>query len=130
MVQQHDDASEVGIAQITFNVMQALPDEGCNALLSCLLPDLKEMGHAHAHQPDLNRQLCLQQPKGNCLNLRGCADVLRQAVSSRSEFKSCGFQLEGEGFAFQVLSCHITSQMLSNLSTLQMATSTRSIFYH
>jgi len=59
MVQQHDDASEVGIAQITFNVMQALPDEGCNALLSCLLPDLKEMGHAHAHQPDLNRQLCL-----------------------------------------------------------------------
>lgn len=45
--------------RVTLSVLQAVPDEGGNALLASLLPDLQEVGHAHAHQPDLDRQLCL-----------------------------------------------------------------------
>ena len=101
------------------SIMQAVLDEGGNALLAGLLPDLQEVGHAHAHQPDLDRQLCLQQAKGNRLNLCCSADVLRQAVGPGPDFKGCGLELESEGFAFQALPCHVSCQMLCNLSTLQ-----------
>ena len=99
--------------------MRALLDKGSNALLACLLPDLQEVGHAHAHQPDLDGQLCLQQPKGNCLYLCCCADVLRQAVRSGPHLKSRGLQLQCQRLALEMLPCHVPGQMLSNLSTLQ-----------
>lgn len=99
--------------------MRALFDEGSNALLPCLLPDLQKVRHAHAHQPDFDGQLLCQQAKGHCLYLCSCADVLRQALSPGAHLKSCGLQLQSQRLSLEVLPRHVTSQMLSNLSTLQ-----------
>lgn len=100
-------------------MLTALFDKGRNALLPRLFPDFEEMRHAHAHQPDLDGQLCLQQSKGNCLYLCCCADVLWQAVGSCSHLKGCCLQLYGQGLALQTLSSHVSRQMLSNFNTLQ-----------
>ena len=94
-------------------------DKGSNALLARLLPDLQKMGHPHAHQPDLNGHLCLQQPKGHCLYLCSCADVLRQAVGSGPHLESSGLQLQCQGLALEVFPGHISGQVLGNLCTLQ-----------